>query len=1629
MTAPITSSKCKRYTTATFSPTSHPYSEVTGCDRIYQELVFFFPKEIFRHGPIGFRDATQVPEHQWSSTAYITLLQFIGEMLRYLPKNGTKPEDRKFSYTDDLGRTVPKVRVLLHLVVKNTKTPTGIGCSDELLPDDELTSMENQLGFMISLHVLDPNLDPLKLIVAMVAKNAKLMPPERQAYVAEEIFANRKNKEAAAEAAFKAAEAAAANGGRDGNSSEDRLDTPESSSGTDDEDDESGAGSGSERDARRPARRNRGPSRGIGSSGRGVSPRGGSATMIPKGRGKSNSKRRKGRSKKFKQQAGRRGEGRGPGQQKDPIEDYIVYDQVVNLHTAIALMVDTATGQPYVTNKHEYHTRHILESAIIERNDARVDLRTVLSLENTLARVREIAGPDATSEQLQVRAYLHKKAALEGLIDDDMDDPKTPPPPRARGSHQELDANLAGPGDNDMIYYKAPIPKLVWELQPEQMNAKNLMSMAFPWKAADPGMMLISIAAREMNVTVEEMLMCVRVGGGASQFAQNSQILSNAGYVASRVGLRMAAARRNSSVSLADDRSVHILDDDEMTMYQNLGHDVSTSATRTLGKQVGIIKIAIETIMQREIYKLNRTISELQSRRKQRPAKRRRTAAVAKDDDGVFIDDDEEDEPRGDASRKRPCSHTAIDDDDDDDEEVAELRKKKKIVERRRSCAIAAVSGAAHECLISLMDPSAAVPESIKSVFKWLSDHNDVTLPYGVECRNIGTFGQILASKMAMLKMRGVATNQWPITLLETCRDTGYLGPLLERVAGHLKLMGKFAGGKTDVMKAVLRGSVEGTVMFASGSSSQGLIPIYGDPSNPDGWMMVMFDELPRMFTAPTSKLRDTEEKAARICASLMTSNKVVYLTIVKNAQGELRQIIKVIYANMIFAGATNSPKARSVIEARMLTCYLTPSVKGPRNAANFMNQNTVSFGIAANNKLRAVRCTKTHHALTFMSGVSMDSGSLPLPCSARFRMYMEVVTEYLTKFYPDIAAAVRLLDVAHSIAAVWAVWNAVVLAYAPGFSDDPEAIRAECDAEERQKGYYRAENGGVFYERMGEPGDDDDDQYDAETSRWMQPELAAGNGIEFNMTQMPKRVAKFLKVTEDITFAVLAHVVHSATNPSGHMILRWLAERYGYYPYISAHKRAIRKLSLTVDEEEEEEQQDTDIEQIEKEVDEEDEDEGEEEEPKDDDAAVPPPAGDGKGAEPEIKAYEEVEAQLFKWPKARITKPRDDKLFEKRRGTRSSSSANRRRDDKRGGARGTQYLTGDNEPITDPNVIAILQHMEKVGDVTEFPLRGSAQSKRELDRDAKDVFMERQRPKYRYRQEVGRMKNGDLCLCLDPNYILVRGSLDNFASDYVTTNHTSKLGLADVRGELDNLVTKHSPAHLLNMVPIVRQESFMKHVEAHRAKLWTSRYCQRTSVPVMIACEEGWYVLVEELLEGPKHIVWKVLRHLCNESTVPRSVILPIPNKRYPETFTIFEAKPFERRLRCANPGYMGNAEISILPKTMRETEDDATQAARSPVMEWGINSDLEATEQYFKENGIDARPEEYTDQAIHARVIEARCLVKSGLKTYPKDIIRDIRNFDKRAGQMHSLSVGRSRAATVLSSQISDEPPPSVF
>lgn len=337
--------RARGYAKETFEKWAHPFADAISTNDFVRDYHYFIPITAFRRGAIGFRDLTQAPSMMKSATGYCTVLQFLGELMRFLPTKGTVTQEHSATYTFKRGNgelvTLPKVRFLVQCVVRDTHK---LGLALDLLPEHELLNPHNHLGIMISLLFHDPNLELIDLIEALVSESASKQPQERRAYLMDEI----RNAELLDEQQRQESDGEASDG---------------------EEGDDAGPGRASDKTEAAAA------ADGGAAAARGKRPR-------AKGKGA--------RGEKKRPRRGARQSIMQP-QRKDPIEDYITYKKIDQLKSAIILLLDVATGNSEVSNKLRYITRAQLIDAIRNRTDPIVNLEYKLGFDATLSRIREFA--------------------------------------------------------------------------------------------------------------------------------------------------------------------------------------------------------------------------------------------------------------------------------------------------------------------------------------------------------------------------------------------------------------------------------------------------------------------------------------------------------------------------------------------------------------------------------------------------------------------------------------------------------------------------------------------------------------------------------------------------------------------------------------------------------------------------------------------------------------------------------------------------------------------------------------------------------------------------------------------------------------------------------------------------------------------------------------------------------------------------------------------------------------------------------------------------------------------------------------------------------------------------------------
>jgi hypothetical protein len=1476
------------YLKQSFQGWAHPWKEEIPEADIRGTYNLFVPMRAWGRGAVGFRDLSQVPVMRAAASAYSTAFQLMMESLRYLPQTGTAKAElsSSFPYTRKDGTTVrmPKMRALLHLVAKKTH-PNLADPGSDVLPDHELHAPSNLLGIWFQIINHDPELELIDLLELVVANTAAGKPAERQAYLQEELKVLEKLNQVL------------------GKARDEQRDSDESS----DDDAEGDAG------------------------------------------GEGDKKKKK---KKKKRSSGRRR--LPPIAKKDPVEGHLTFKDIDELTKAVAVLVDTATGNNNVRDNRKYACRADLVAAIRGKlpADAAVNLETQLGIDATLARINEYAKSleDAatTSDQLVITEY---RAVRDIPWAPWMAAPAAPP---ADGDATPPPMHHLHPNVVPQNMFKVPIPCLTWELKPEQASAMSLMKSRFPWKRTDVGMIFASIASRCLNMKLEQVLRLASITTSQKRGTQRQQQqqdglpppndgIDNAAKVAMMMGLR-----HPGDVPGIDGDAMET--EEDWSPYPLLGIDIVISKNRPLGRKANAIKAVVrgylasrESELQKDI---DRLLGGLKQKRRaekrscsQKKNKKRKTAdgGPAAGADAAYnegVERAKEDWGPDPETEERSIFSSSSDDEEIRQEEeeaitrvgaqIKKIHEEIKTVRSQCFMAIAEIEEAALYEMVTMLETASCVPDSVRSCSLWVNRHDDMTLDYEPTFKNIGPSGQVLATIALMLKRYGLATGQWPVTLMMIARDTGYISHLIGRIAMHLIVRGKYGGGKSKAMEVLERLSIKGAINSVTGASTQGMLPIYADAKKPEGDVTACYDEGNPLMTSKAKHMNMQEQKSMKELTAFMTKGRIEHMTNEKGEDGKIHLRKKIIEANIPIIYNTNVDSSGTSTEARAVSIFMPPNVLGPRNAMDIMCNPDSASGRDAAEMSSIELIFNKHNSFSMLVGKGMESGGVPVPDMEEFLITMEAVVQYLRGHHPDLCEKVRMVDVSHSMAAVLAMWVAIVLTFSNGF----------------------------------------------------QPLDAAGQPIEtpatteaFDIMHLGRNVTPYLRVDPDVIMFIVAYVVYHSSNPEGNKMLRWATENHAHYPFVKTLKGQIKKNE------------------------------------KDNAAPLAPPPDDAPLAPDKfMRDHTDVLRELLTYQVCGVTNIPMTVPATGRRGAGYAVEG--------GGA--TKKLGArhqDDESMNmDQRMLRDYDEME--GPTVMLTAAGKKGGKDEQNEKATAILAGSALPKYEYKSEKAWVETGKgvtavstLALFHNPNYILIKGSLETIAQTYLNANRGNKMTEGHARDELGSLLKSTMMARQLPLVPYDRKKVLVE-IEAYRAELWETRVCKRVPLtPVMIPCKRGFYVLVEALLDSPMHITQKVLRAICNKTTVERDVVLPIPFRHYPEVYKTFHATTGDRVLRCGNGGHMGT-QMDSMPREVRERSAISGSHVRDATLEWNERSEIRAIKRFFTENGITNKdPELYTYRAIYtSRIIARQLRYPERFKNYPDDPIAEDKKLDDAARETSS-------------------------
>jgi hypothetical protein len=377
------------------------------------------------------------------------------------------------------------------------------------------------------------------------------------------------------------------------------------------------------------------------------------------------------------------------------------------------------------------------------------------------------------------------------------------------------------------------------------------MATAFPWKPTDAATIFAGIAARIMNVQLNDVITEAGMWHGSSwhskpslPFAGNNsnddddqemdvdEWIANVGRTGNALHLRNVGPSNDGEG--AGDETLET--EESWSPSEKLGEKVIISAMRPLGMKARTIKQWVKN-------KVNSKCAELR--------------AI----EGV--------------SRQ---------------EMAAQIKKLKK----DGSVAIAEIGKAAAIEMLPLFEKTACVPDSVKvriffffrrssnhsfplhqACAMWIARHPNMTLGFTAKSRDLGVLGQLLTAMSSTLRCYGVASSQLLVILLQTVRDSNLIAFLLKRLPMHALIASGYGQGKSAAMEVLQAISSPLCIVPITGASDNGMVPIHADPQFPPGDNVVVYDEAPPSVTLPNKKIPANQQRQQKMFTSWLTSGKV----------------------------------------------------------------------------------------------------------------------------------------------------------------------------------------------------------------------------------------------------------------------------------------------------------------------------------------------------------------------------------------------------------------------------------------------------------------------------------------------------------------------------------------------------------------------------------------------------------------------------------------------------------------------------------------------------------------------------------------------------------------------------------
>jgi len=411
--------------------------------------------------------------------------------------------------------------------------------------------------------------------------------------------------------------------------------------------------------------------------------------------------------------------------------------------------------------------------------------------------------------------------------------------------------------------------------------------------------------------------------------------------------------------------------------------------------------------------------------------------------------------------------------------------------------------------------PTSYVPPSVTRIGKFVQERVFLPLTFDVSTPNIGIMGSVFTQMMIHVSAAGLASNQDVFMFLMCAREAACLGGVAGTAGINVKIVGPYGVGKSIIIVFMSQLSIpNGSVQLMGGASGHAILPIHED--RPFGDCIVMFDELPPIFTTALERMSGDTAGMFRMLLTAMTSGTLRYKMTQISGKGtsaeKMGYVEKFVRAILAFGGATNSPPCKSALETRFntrrahgdtenrsaasLTCATEPSAEchDPTTAANELAIPSSTIDLFYN-----------FNALSFIAAQAIQCRALPVPDRSMLRIMLTyAVDELKNKYGAGCALNARALHIAWPMVTVFTIWRAVFTCFAVS------------------------------------PRDPD----------------AAGRKFMYQHISM---LAPYMHACQDEVFATIAYCISQAINPMVYDTANWMASTMGAYSALADfHKRGL---------------------------------------------------------------------------------------------------------------------------------------------------------------------------------------------------------------------------------------------------------------------------------------------------------------------------------------------------------------------------------------------------------------------------------------------------------------------------------------